>query len=62
MALRTTVPCPNCGKLVPWVPESRWRPFCTERCWLIDLGEWFKEGRSIPAGEAPEGGSEDGQD
>jgi len=43
-----TVACPNCGKLVPWVPESTWRPFCSERCRLIDLGEWFDEGHRIP--------------
>lgn len=43
----TTVFCPNCGKRVPWTPESRWRPFCCERCRLIDLGEWFDEEHSI---------------
>ncbi|MGB0713931.1 MAG: DNA gyrase inhibitor YacG [Gammaproteobacteria bacterium] len=42
-----TVVCPNCGKPVPWKPESRWRPFCSERCRLIDLGEWFDEGHRI---------------
>ncbi|MGR8031824.1 DNA gyrase inhibitor YacG, partial [Burkholderia pseudomallei] len=24
-----TVKCPSCGKAVPWVPESRYRPFCS---------------------------------
>jgi len=42
-----TVACPNCGKLVPWVPESKWRPFCNERCRLIDLGEWFSESHCL---------------
>ncbi|WPL19751.1 DNA gyrase inhibitor YacG [Thiorhodovibrio winogradskyi] len=46
----TSVPCPNCGKAVPWAPESRWRPFCSERCRLIDLGDWFDEAHRI-AGE-----------
>jgi len=47
------VPCPNCSKRVPWTPESHWRPFCSERCQLIDLGEWFDEGHRItePADE-----------
>jgi endogenous inhibitor of DNA gyrase (YacG/DUF329 family) len=36
-----TVTCPNCGKPVPWGPDSRWRPFCSQRCRLIDLGEWI---------------------
>jgi endogenous inhibitor of DNA gyrase (YacG/DUF329 family) len=42
-----TVPCPTCGKRVPWTGESRWRPFCSERCRLIDLGEWLDEGHRI---------------
>lgn len=43
-----TVACPNCGRAVPWVPESKWRPFCSERCRLIDLGEWFNEDHRLP--------------
>ncbi|NGP52159.1 DNA gyrase inhibitor YacG [Thioalkalivibrio sp. XN8] len=42
------VECPHCGKLVPWTPESRWRPFCSERCRLVDLGQWFGEEHTIP--------------
>ncbi|WP_456373298.1 DNA gyrase inhibitor YacG [Thiolapillus sp.] len=37
------VACPTCGKPVKWAPESRWRPFCCERCKLIDLGEWLSD-------------------
>ena len=48
------VTCPNCGKPVPWSEESRWRPFCSERCRLIDLGEWFGEGHRIPADQQDE--------
>ncbi len=48
------VPCPTCGRLVAWRPEEQWRPFCSERCKLIDLGEWFSEERRI-AGEEPSG-------
>jgi uncharacterized protein len=47
------VPCPQCGKPVEWSPASRWRPFCSERCKLIDLGAWFSEEHAI-SGEAPE--------
>jgi endogenous inhibitor of DNA gyrase (YacG/DUF329 family) len=43
------VACPTCGKLVAWTEASRWRPFCSERCRLIDLGEWIDETRRIPA-------------
>jgi endogenous inhibitor of DNA gyrase (YacG/DUF329 family) len=42
-----TVTCPTCGNKVPWTPASRWRPFCSERCRLIDLGEWLDEGHRL---------------
>jgi endogenous inhibitor of DNA gyrase (YacG/DUF329 family) len=42
-----TVSCPHCGKAVVWGPASPWRPFCSERCRLIDLGEWLDENRRI---------------
>ena len=42
------VACPNCGKPVTWRPEQKWRPFCSERCKLIDLGEWLAEEKCIP--------------
>lgn len=44
----TRVPCPHCGASVPWTSASPWRPFCSERCRLIDLGAWFDEGHRIP--------------
>ncbi|MCL5022398.1 MAG: DNA gyrase inhibitor YacG [Nitrospirae bacterium] len=31
--------CPFCRKLTTW-EENPWRPFCSERCKLIDLGKW----------------------
>jgi hypothetical protein len=42
------VKCPTCGKAVEWSEKNPWRPFCSERCKLIDLGEWASEGRCIP--------------
>ncbi|MDH3980152.1 MAG: DNA gyrase inhibitor YacG [Gammaproteobacteria bacterium] len=56
------VPCPNCGTLIEWSPEQRWRPFCSERCRLIDLGSWLDERNRIPGTEAAPGdpsGTED---
>ena len=47
----STVSCPTCGKAVEWSEVSRWRPFCGERCRLIDLGEWMSEEHRI-AGES----------
>ena len=43
-----TVPCPNCRKPVEWSDASRFKPFCSDRCRLIDLGEWASERRRIP--------------
>ena len=41
------VSCPNCGKDVIWDELSPWRPFCSKRCQLIDLGEWAAEEKRI---------------
>jgi len=43
--------CPTCKRVVGWSPDNKWRPFCSERCKLIDLGEWASERHSI-AGES----------
>ncbi len=39
----SVVKCPTCGKDVAWVPENKFRPFCSERCKQIDLGAWAAE-------------------
>ena len=44
-----TVKCPICRKPVVWQSENPYRPFCSERCRLIDLGEWVDETRALPA-------------
>lgn len=41
------VPCPTCKKLITYSKDNAWRPFCSERCKLIDLGEWASEGHKI---------------
>jgi endogenous inhibitor of DNA gyrase (YacG/DUF329 family) len=48
------VQCPTCSTPVPWVPEQKWRPFCSERCHLIDLGSWLDESNRIPTEDAAE--------
>ena len=37
------VPCPTCSKSVHWTQSNPYRPFCSERCKLIDLGAWADE-------------------
>ncbi len=34
------VKCPTCGREHEYDTSSPWRPFCCERCKLIDLGAW----------------------
>jgi endogenous inhibitor of DNA gyrase (YacG/DUF329 family) len=46
-----TVRCPTCGTEVAWTQASRFRPFCSQRCKLIDFGQWANEAYRIPAVE-----------
>ena len=41
------VPCPTCEQAVVWSAQSQFRPFCSERCQLIDLGDWAAEKHAI---------------
>ena len=43
------ITCPTCDKQNTWHPENVFRPFCSDRCKLIDLGEWASETRKIPS-------------
>lgn len=43
-----TVNCPVCQKMVEWNEGSEFRPFCSERCKMIDLGDWISENHRIP--------------
>jgi len=47
----TTVACPQCGAAVTWTAASRWKPFCSERCKLLDLGAWANESYRIGGAE-----------
>ncbi|VUD40314.1 DNA gyrase inhibitor YacG [Thalassocella blandensis] len=42
-----SVQCPICNKEVLMTGDSPFRPFCSKRCKLIDLGEWASESRVI---------------
>lgn len=44
--------CPTCRKKVYWNDQFPYRPFCSERCKLIDLGEWANENHRIPGEDA----------
>ena len=38
----TIFKCPRCGKPVSF-EENPYRPFCSKKCKMVDLGAWFKE-------------------
>ncbi len=42
-----TIKCPVCRKETTW-KENPFRPFCSERCRLLDLGKWASEDYRIP--------------
>lgn len=42
------MPCPTCKKPVEWSVSSLYRPFCSERCKLTDLGGWLNGDYRIP--------------
>jgi endogenous inhibitor of DNA gyrase (YacG/DUF329 family) len=67
MTLIMKVTCPNCKKTTDYSPENLSRPFCSERCKLIDLGQWADEKYAVPgetvskeALENPDYGDEEG--
>jgi len=45
-------PCPQCGTKTRWQGNA-FKPFCSERCKLIDLGAWASEDYRLPADTAP---------
>jgi len=48
----TRVKCPTCQREVEW-EAAPFRPFCSERCRMIDLGAWFCGQRAIPGDSTP---------
>ena len=46
--------CPICKKKTTW-EENPWRPFCSERCKLADLGKWVSVGYKIEGERKEEG-------
>ena len=45
------VKCPTCHTSVEWSEKSQFRPFCSDKCRLIDLGDWANENHAIPGRE-----------
>ena len=51
---RKTVACPRCGLRIEWGPQSPFRPFCSERCKMTDLGAWATEQYKVPESDEKE--------
>jgi hypothetical protein len=47
----TVISCPACGTKHQYDIKSSARPFCSERCQLIDLGAWSQERYRIPVSD-----------
>ncbi|CAN5348235.1 hypothetical protein BH18ACI2_BH18ACI2_16540 [soil metagenome] len=52
MVYRLFMKCPICEKPITW-KDNPHRPFCSERCQLIDFGHWADEDYGVPSAEAP---------
>jgi endogenous inhibitor of DNA gyrase (YacG/DUF329 family) len=53
MTQTKNIKCPTCNKPNTWTTTNASRPFCSERCKLIDLGEWADEQHRIAGDPAP---------
>jgi endogenous inhibitor of DNA gyrase (YacG/DUF329 family) len=42
--------CPTCKRETDSSPRNPHRPFCSERCQMVDLGTWASEGYTVPGG------------
>lgn len=54
--------CPNCQKEVAWSSDSPFRPFCSKRCQLIDLGAWADDSYTIHTNVSPETEDDNNED
>ena len=52
MSSKKPMLCPHCGELTTW-ENNPFRPFCCERCKMIDLGAWAEEKYTIPTADGP---------
>ena len=55
------VACPTCGTQVEWTAAARFRPFCSERCKMIDLGAWASDSYSIASADEATSDSDDAE-
>jgi len=42
--------CPQCGKPI----DRKYRPFCSQRCKMVDLGNWLDGSYRLPSEDEPD--------
>ena len=52
--MKRPIYCPICEKQTSLDEKNPFRPFCCERCRLIDLGQWIEESYTIPESVYPD--------
>jgi uncharacterized protein len=52
-------PEPVCASCRRHRIDPAWRPFCSERCKLADLGTWLREEYRVPDHELPSSDPDD---
>ena len=57
VAKARTVRCPACGGPSRYAPDNAYRPFCSERCKMFDLGAWANESFRVEASHDEDDGS-----
>jgi hypothetical protein len=55
------VRCPKCGKETPY-EGNPFRPFCSSRCKIVDLGNWASGSYRVPIETPPEEAAEESTD
>ena len=45
--MKKKVNCPQCKTSVEWKDANTYKPFCSKRCQLLDLGSWASERNRI---------------
>jgi endogenous inhibitor of DNA gyrase (YacG/DUF329 family) len=53
--------CPTCRQPTTWAGNA-WRPFCSVRCKLVDLGRWLDGGFRLPGPAVDPSATETGDD
>ncbi len=53
MSSPSKVCCPTCRKSGDWF-AGKFGPFCSQRCRLVDLGQWFNEAHRVSEPLRPE--------